>query len=220
MKGGVNRGILDESDLGKKNQTRSEVLWKNLTSLPFNTSANEGNITMTADGKYIYFSACDRSDSYGRFDIYFSSRCENGWTKPINIGFPVNTEAWESQPSISSDGKTLYFASNRKGGKGKSDIWESRLLYTLKDGRQIWSEPVSLSFNTADDDMAPFVYFDNSSLFFSTKGLPGMGGYDVYKVEMENGKWGCPVNIGVNNRYDNIQELRYLPMEVQSIFHQ
>lgn len=172
--------------------------------LAYNTIYNEGNMTMTADGKFVYFSASDRNDGFGRFDIYMVRKGVHGWSLPVNIGNPVNTTAWESQPSVSPDGKTLYFASNRKGGKGKSDIWVTKLLHTLKNGRQIWSEPRSLSFNTEDDDMAPFVYFDNSTLFFSSKGYPGMGGFDIFKVGKKKGVWGNPINIGVNNKYDNI----------------
>lgn len=178
--------------------------WKNIVPFNFNTSSNEGNISMTADGKRIYFGACDRSDGYGSFDIYMSIKKGDKWSDPINVGQPLNTKSWDSQPSISPDGRTLYFASNRAGGKGFSDIWVSKLVKNLPNGRQLWSKPKSLSFNTTDYDMAPFVHFDNSTLFFSSKGLPGMGGLDIYKVVKKDKGWGEPVNIGVNNEFDNI----------------
>lgn len=179
-------------------------LWIKILPLFFNTYGNEGNYTMTADCKYVYFSASDRNDGYGRFDIYVTQKKKEGWSEPVNIGSPINTGAWESQPSISPDGQTLYFASNRKGGVGGSDIWKSELIKVLKDGKQIWSEPVSLSINTPEDEMAPFVYFDNSTLFFSSKGYPGRGGYDIYKVENIAGIWGNPVNMSVNDKFDNM----------------
>ncbi len=198
-------------DVGLGKDVRVEIkdsvfkcLWKNISPLSFNTSLNEGNVSMTADGKVIYFGACDRDDGYGSFDIYMSIKKGDKWSKPVNIGEPINTSSWESQPSISPDGGSLYFASNRPGGKGLSDIWVSSLIENLPCGKQIWSEPQSLSFNTDEHDMAPFVYFDSSTLFFSSEGLPGMGGFDIYRVEKKDNKWGMPVNIGVNDEFDNI----------------
>ncbi|MDE5743304.1 MAG: hypothetical protein K2H62_03015, partial [Bacteroidales bacterium] len=85
---------------------------------PVNSDGNEGAQSISADGRYLYFAGCGREDGRGSCDIYVCVKNGDHWGKPINLGYPVNTEAWESQPSISSDGRTLYFCSNRAGGMG------------------------------------------------------------------------------------------------------
>ena len=82
---------------------------------PLNTVQNEGAQSISSDGNYMYFTACDRPDGHGRCDIYFSSFDGLKWSEPFNVGPPVNTSSWESQPSISANGKMLFFASNRSG---------------------------------------------------------------------------------------------------------
>lgn len=165
-------------------------------SLNLNTSDNEGTQSLTADGKMMYFTACGRPDGKGGCDIYVAYRLsDTTWSAPINLGYPVNTRAWEAQPAISSDGTKLYFSSNRDGGKGGSDIWYSRLLLRQPDGRQVWSQPRCLYFNTSGEEMAPFLYYDNRTLFFSSDNYPGMGGNDIYKVDID--AVSTPQNIGI-----------------------
>lgn len=163
--------------------------------MPFNTKYNEGTSSITADGKYLYFSS-NFPLGFGSQDIYVVERTENGWKKPVNIGLPINTDSWESQTSISADGKTLYYASTRKGGKGGSDIYRAHLIRWNEYGRPIFSEPENLSINTPEDDMAPFIYADNKVLYFSTKGLPGMGAFDIFKTAINDGLFSEPVNLG------------------------
>ncbi len=159
----------------------------------FQTSENYGAPALTADGQTMYFSM--KNDRNG-FDIYVSYRLsDTTWSAPVNLGYPVNTESWEAQPAISADGTRLYFASTREGGRGGSDIWFSRLLRKEAGGRQIWSAPRCLYFNTPEDEMAPFLYFDNRTLFFASDGYPGMGGKDIYKVDLE--EVSVPLNIGI-----------------------
>ena len=88
-----------------------------------NTFGNEGAQCLSSDGKILFFTACDREDGFGRCDIYVSFLGAKGWSLAQNIGPSVNSPNWESQPSISPDGKELYFVSNRPGGQGKMDIW-------------------------------------------------------------------------------------------------
>ncbi len=102
---------------------------------------NEGAQSLSQDGKVLFFTGCNRPDGLGRCDIYISEKKGDDWGKPFNIGPPVNTSGWESQPSISADGRTLFFSSNRKGGYGGYDIWKSKL--TDKG----WSEPENLGPN-------------------------------------------------------------------------
>jgi len=171
---------------------------------PLNTSHNEGAQTLEAAGNYMYFTACNREDGMGGCDIYYSLRTGAGWKKGINIGKPLNTEYWESQPSLSSDGSRLFFVSNRPGGYGGMDIWASKLV---KDGR--WSEPVNLGniINTPGDEMSPFIHFDGKSLYFSSNGRPCMGGFDIYMSSLKpDSTWSEPENLGypINTQTDEI----------------
>ncbi|MFP4524969.1 MAG: OmpA family protein [Bacteroidales bacterium] len=166
---------------------------KNIGS-PLNTDKNEGAQSLSAAGRTMYFSACNRSDGKGSCDIYVSYKQNGEWSEAENIGSPVNTKSWESQPSISPDGKTLYFTSNRSGGKGKKDIWKSVL-----QSDSTWSKPENLgdSINTPEDDMAPYIHRDNQTLYFSSDGWPGMGGLDLFKSrKLEDNKWSEPQNLG------------------------
>ncbi|MCX6270868.1 MAG: OmpA family protein, partial [Bacteroidetes bacterium] len=151
-----------------------------------------------------FFAAGYRQDGLGRFDIYTAHREGGGWNVPYNIGPPVNTASWESQPSISSDGKTLYFASLRNGGFGNSDIWKS---VRQPDGS--WSIPVNLgeNINTATFEMNPYIHPDGRTLYFSSMGHMGMGGYDLFYSRLDSsGNWSKPVNLGfpINTYADEI----------------
>ncbi|MCW3804830.1 OmpA family protein [Plebeiibacterium marinum] len=149
---------------------------------PINTISNEGAQSLSSDGNWMFFTACGRRDSRGSCDIYFSKRTRNGWSTPVNIGPPVNTPYWESQPSFSSDGRTLFFASNRGGGKGKSDIWRAKLLGYKSDGTPFFGKPENLGekVNTPFEEDSPFIHPDNQTLYFSSNGWSGMGKKDIF----------------------------------------
>lgn len=178
-------------------------------SEPVNTAGNEGTISVTADGKTIFFSAKDRVDDRGMpiglggFDIYFSGYYMGQWTKPVNLGTPINSDHWDAQPSISPDGLTLYFSSDRPGGFGGADIWMS----TFKEGR--FQTPVNLGaeVNTAGEEQSPFIHYDNQTLYFSSDGHPGVGGGDIFVCKRgSDGKFASPVNIGypINSEKDEL----------------
>jgi outer membrane protein OmpA-like peptidoglycan-associated protein/Tol biopolymer transport system component len=155
---------------------------------------NEGAQSISPDGLYLFFTGCNRPDGLGRCDIYVSHKEGNSWGEPYNLGAPVNTQYWESQPAISPDGNTLYFVSNRPGGLGGYDIWKSRLK---KDG--YWSEPENLGpdINTPYDEHTPFLHPDGKTLYFSSDGWPGLGNKDIFLSRMDDsGKWGKPENMG------------------------
>ena len=143
---------------------------------PLNSEENEGAGCISQDGRILYFTACGRKDGMGRCDLYISYRKEGGWSQPQNLGPAINSGGWESQPSLSIDGQTLYFVSDRKGGQGGMDIWCSHLV----EGR--WTSPVNLgpTINTPGDEKSPFIAFDNHRLFFSSNGHVGMGGMDLF----------------------------------------
>jgi outer membrane protein OmpA-like peptidoglycan-associated protein/tetratricopeptide (TPR) repeat protein len=190
-----------ESVISKKQEdffvsNKRDSIWKQAVSIgsPINTEHNEGAQSLSSDGNEMYFSACNKDDGKGSCDIYYSKKQNGQWSKPENIGAPVNTSSWESQPSISPDGQVLYFASNRKGGEGKKDIWMSR---KKEDGS--WSEPKNLgdSVNTPETEMAPFIHMDNQTLYFSSDGHLGMGGMDLYKTSRKDeNSWTVPENLG------------------------
>ena len=161
---------------------------------PINTPANEGAQCISPDGQFLFYTLCNSPSGMGRCDIYFSFKEGNKWSTPKNVGPPINSKYWDSQPSLSSDGNTLYFVSNRPGGKGEKDIWSSTLT---KEG--YWGAPVNLgdSINTEYSDMSPFIHPDNKTLYFASEGHPGMGKHDIFYARMKkDGTFGKPVNIG------------------------
>lgn len=160
---------------------------------PINTSGNEGALALSPDGQFVFFVACEREDGKGSCDIYIAQKSGDLWKKPLNLGSPVNSYAWDSSPSFSSDGKTLYFSSARGGGSKKNmDIYE-----TVFDGSR-WSKPVPVEgINTEADELSPFIHPDGSTIYFASSGFPGMGGLDLfYSRKDADGKWSTPVNMG------------------------
>ena len=171
-------------------------------SFQINSERNEGTASISADGKTLVFTSCNRLDNIGSCDLYISY-FENGeWTNPLILGTEVNSTEWDSQPSLSADGKTLYFVSLRPGGFGKQDIWVSE-----KRGDH-WTAAQNLgeTINTPEDDISPFIYLDGKTLIFSTQGRIGLGGFDLYKTINLGGTWSEPENLGypINDAFDQI----------------
>ncbi|GAB2464196.1 cell envelope biogenesis protein OmpA [Hymenobacter qilianensis] len=167
-----------------------------------NTPYNEGASTISGDGKTLVFTSCDRPGSVGSCDLYISRRTGNNWSKPVNLGRNVNSPEWDSQPTLSADGRTLYYTSTRRGGKGQEDIYVTNLQPddTWSVARNV-GEPV----NTPGKDMAPFIHASGTTLYYVTDGLVGMGGLDVYRCEMQApGRWSEPRNLGYPlNTFEN-----------------
>lgn len=183
----------------------SEAGWGAARKLPepVNTEKyNEGAHCISPDGKYLFFTGCNRPDGLGSCDLYVS-KLENGqWSQPFNLGPGINTKGWESQPAISADGKTLYFVSNRPGGQGGYDIWKSDLQAAGQ-----WSKPQNLGphINSPFDEGAPYLHADNKTLYFSSNGWPGFGKNDIFKSTLnDKGQWSEPENMGagINNYLD------------------
>lgn len=161
---------------------------------PINTPRNEGAQSLSADGMHLYFTACNRPGGYGSCDIYYARRQGDNWSDPVNLGPVINSSAWDSQPSISPDGRSLYFVSARRGNFGHMDIWVS---YRIEGGE--WQAPENLGpvINTSGREMSPFIHPDNRTLFFASDGHIGMGGMDLfYTRKDETGNWQTPVNLG------------------------
>lgn len=161
---------------------------------PLNTAGNEGAQSISSDGRSMFFTACDRNDGQGRCDIYFSSNDGKRWSPGINLGQPVNTTFWESQPSISPNGRLLFFVSNRPGGMGGMDIW-----YSIRNSDGRWGKPVNpgKNINTSGDEFSPFIYFNGRTLYFSSNGRESFGGHDIYVTTMNrDSTWTTPENLG------------------------
>lgn len=166
-----------------------------------NSEMNEGTCTISADGRKLIFTSCSGRDNYGSCDLFESNKIGNEWSVPKNLGPGVNTSGWESQPSLSADGRTLYFVSDRRTGLGMRDIWVSTL-----DENEKWSKAVNLGppVNTEFDEMSPFIHVNGRTLFYATNALKGFGGYDIFFSEGDGATWSVPQNIGahINNHDD------------------
>ena len=160
-----------------------------------NTPFNEASQSISADGSTLVYTACERKDAIaGSCDLFIIEFRGEQWTQPINIGPPVNTSAWESMPSISADGKILFFASKRNGGQGGEDLW-----MTSRQSDGSWAIPQNLgnTINTPGDERAPFLHPDGRTLYFMSTGHPGMGKFDLFfSRKQADGSWSIPTNLG------------------------
>jgi outer membrane protein OmpA-like peptidoglycan-associated protein len=177
--------------------------WEKATPLDgtVNSAFNEGAQQISQDGKWLVFTGCDFPDGYGSCDLYISYRGTDGWSKPQNLGPQINTEAWETSPCLSPDKQALYFSSTRPGGYGAADLYVSRLM---PNGR--WSAPENLgpAINTAGDEKAPFMHADNETLYFTSDGLQGYGGSDIFLAKKTLTGFERPLNLGFPiNTIDN-----------------
>lgn len=169
-----------------------------------NTSFNEGMSTLVRDGRTLYFTACNRPEIKGPCDIW-TGQVENGQVREVKaiLDHP-NSESWESQACISCDGRVLYFASNRPGGLGGTDIWVS---VKQKDGS--WSNPTNLGapINTDKDEESPFISNDGNRLFFSSTGHMGFGGQDIFMSTFDKYRgWSNAFNLGpkINSPFEEL----------------
>lgn len=200
--GGADAAFLQEDFFFSTRRNASWEKRKN-AGAPLNTPDNEGAQSLTADGKMLWFTACNRRDGQGMCDLYFAT-WENGkWSVPRNAGSQINSSFSEKHPAISADGRKLYFTSNRPGGKGSYDIWVSERK------EQGWSKPVNLgdSVNTSGLEQSPFIHPDQQSLYFASTGWPGMGQGDLFlTVRKPNGEWTRPENLGypINTHDDDM----------------
>lgn len=165
---------------------------------PVNTDEHDAAIALSPDGSQLFIYKGE-----GEGDIYLSRKKGLVWTRPESLGDKVNLpKTSELSCSISSDGKTLYFSSNRPGGYGGFDIWRSQLV------KGEWAEPMNMGpkINTKEDEDAPFISADGSILYYSTKGKNTMGGYDIVYTTLEKNGWTEPENMGIpiNTANDDI----------------
>lgn len=166
-----------------------------------NSEEHDANIALSPDGQrlFIYHYSPESSG-----DIYVSRRKGDEWSEAEKLKGEVNQpDSWEGSVSVSSDGQTIYFSSTRDGGYGGRDLYTAELLED-----STWGNVQNLGerINTEEDDDAPFIHPENTALFFSSKGHNSMGGYDIFRTDLEKGEWSEPVNLGapVNTPSDDI----------------
>ena len=172
-----------------------------------NSAAMEGPGTISSDGLELYFWDCYflRPGGFGGFDIWVSRRSSvsEPWGEAVNLGPLINTEYDDSKPSISADGLTLYFGSNRPGGYGGFDLWMSTRAATTDD----WGAPVNLGepVNGEADETFPCVSADGLEIYFDSGRPGGYGDWDLWvaKRAATDDPWGEPVNLGeaINSPY-------------------
>lgn len=183
---------------------KSGTKFKEIEALPypFNAGLNQGASSITIDNNTMFVTICKPiSADYDNCDIFYTTRSNTGsWNELRSIGANINgLKTWESQPSISSDGKTLYFASIRESNIGfdprnpTSDIY-----FTKKTEDGSWGDPVNLGtvINTPGNEKSPFIHSDSQTLYFSSDGHLGIGGLDILFSKYRENEWSKPVNIG------------------------
>jgi outer membrane protein OmpA-like peptidoglycan-associated protein/tetratricopeptide (TPR) repeat protein len=178
-----------------------------------NTINNEGAPTIAPDGKSLIFVGCsDETGTYygenregqGSCDLFFTKRVGNKWTNPINLPGNVNTMHWETQPSLSADGKTLYFIRGMRNRDGKRDA-DIYVSYLQQDGTWGTAQRLPSNVNTPYAEESVCIHPDGRTLYFASRGHVGMGGSDLFVTRMdENGNWSKPENLGypINTIYD------------------
>ncbi len=186
---------------------------------PFNMMGNEGGATVTARNDELFYTVCQTIQKddvlYNNCDIFYARLILDQWTELERLdtsGISLD-DAWDSQPSVSADGRTLYFASDRPGGYGGADIYA-----VYKDANNQWGKPLNLgpTINTPGNEKTPFIHTDSHTLYFSSsdryendslfQGHRGLGGYDIFYSRNREGKWEKPMNIGypINSEADDL----------------
>lgn len=159
-----------------------------------NSEDNEGAHSISPDGKLMLYTACNRKSGFGSCDLYISEQKCGKWTTPQLMPRPVSSKSWESQPSISPDGNTIYFSSNRAGSVGKKDLW-----FTNRKPDGSWEIPQNMGeiLNSIGDEKAPFMHPDGVTLYFLSDGHQGLGYEDIFiSRKQEDGSWSKPKNLG------------------------
>ena len=178
---------------------------------PFNKpNEHVGNGSYSPDGKRFYFTRCKKNWQNKMICAIYKSELENGdWSEPEALGINVNDPKYSySMPTVGTESKknreTIYFVSDRPGGKGGKDLW-----YTYYEERKkAYRVPKNLGskINTVGDELTPFYNQDTKTLYFSTDGRPGLGGLDIFKSFGELSKFSLPENIGhpINSGADEL----------------
>lgn len=160
---------------------------------PINSMNDDFGSAFTGDGQTMVYVRCGGEESIGNCDLYITNLNGTVWSEPVNMGNVVNSEAWDSQPTINSDGTRIIFSSTRESSYGGADLFMTEINH-LGD----WGIPQNLGsiINTPLTDNSPFLAADGKTLYYASKGHPGLGGLDIFYSLFENGKWSAPANLG------------------------
>lgn len=196
-------------------QLTDKNIWGTAVAMPenVNTVNNEGAPTIGADGRSLIFVACPDATGTdygmnrtgkGSCDLFYTKKLGSRWTNPANLPGTVNSFHWETQPSLSADGKTLYFI---RGIRGKNQTNNSDIYVTHLQDDGTWSTPERLpdNINTPVEEESVLIHPDGKTLYFASRGHVGMGGSDLFMTRMDDkGNWSNPVNLGypINTKFD------------------
>lgn len=201
----------EQEDFYESKLSPESNIWMTATAMPpnINTEVNEGAPTFAPDGRTIIFVGCPQMDGktyganrfgYGSCDLFVTKKTGDKWSTPVNLPGKANTNHWETQPSLSADGKTLYFIRgiiqyNRMGGAKKTgDIYVS---YQNDKGEWSVAEKLPNNINTPENESSCLIHPDGKTLYFASDGHIGMGGFDIYMTQkQDNGTWSNPINVG------------------------
>jgi outer membrane protein OmpA-like peptidoglycan-associated protein len=175
---------------------QEDGMWQDAIQLrDINSRYNEGSATLNAQGDQIIFARCGAPDGFGNCDLYETHlNADSVWSKAVNLGANLNSKAWDSHPTLSVTGDTLFYASDRIGGFGLADIY-----FSVKDENDNWTTAKNLGpvVNTRGNEVSPFIHPRYKILYFSSNGhLLNFGGFDIYKSNAKSFLWDEPKNIG------------------------
>ncbi|CAA9285287.1 MAG: Outer membrane lipoprotein omp16 precursor [uncultured Cytophagales bacterium] len=193
-KSGVN-GVTHNEDIYYSRKVDTDY-WDDASPLKtINTLYNEGSAKLSRDGKTLYFARCESPDSYGNCDIFVAKlQADSTWGEIQNLGPQVNSPSWDSHPALSHSEDTLFFASDRIGGFGLSDLW---FTYMQQNGKWAPAQNMGPVINTRQSEVSPFYHPVYDVLYFSSNGqLLNFGDFDIYKCYNINGRWQEPRSIG------------------------
>lgn len=178
------------SHLTSKGNYGPGVIFEDIT-MPQGVAAH----CISPDGRTIIVTSNDLHQSFGSCDLFITHLKNGKWSKPSNMGPDINSATWDSQPSLSADGKTLYFSSRRRNGVGRADLYSCT---KDKEGRWGFPKNLGLTINSTGDDESPFIHPDDHTLYFRSNGHQGLGDFDIFisRRDPKTKEWGKPQNLG------------------------
>lgn len=199
----VRKGGFDDPDANDPTDFGEDLYYSSLTNNtwsapkllpePLNSSGDDFGSAFTGDGQVMVYVKCETPEGIGNCDLYITQLVGTEWSKPVNMGNVVNSDDWDSQPTISADGNRVIYTSARAGGYGSSDLYMIE-----KNQLGEWGIPQNLGgiVNTPFNENSPYLAPDGKTLYFASNGHPGFGGMDIFYSLFENGKWSTPKNLG------------------------
>lgn len=206
VKNDSNDFFTSNEDLYKSEKTAEGWSKSKAISPIINSSNNEGAQCLSADGKTMLFTACNRSTGIGSCDLFITYQNHGTWSAPKALPEPINSKYWDGHPSLSADGQYLYFASDRIHGIGKRDIYRATIAIKNDNVKVKKIQHLGANINTSEDEVSPFIHPDGKTLYFSSNGHVGLGRMDIFKTQISD-DFSAPItNLGypVNTHSDDI----------------